>query len=229
MKNETRLNIRPSLNPAKCGVYKRYIKWPMDFILSLFAIIILSPIFLIVAVLVKVKIGSPVIFKQKRPGLNEKIFTLYKFKTMTDEKDENGELASDEIRLTQFGKFLRSTSLDELPQLWNIVRGDMAVVGPRPLLVQYLPYYTEIERCRYDTRPGLTGLAQVSGRNLLAWDDRLAKDVEYVHQISFVNDLCIIFKTVLKVLKKQDALTNTSQIEGNLAEIRQKENDLATK
>ena len=154
-------------------MYRRYIKRILDFVLSLLAIIVLSPILLIVALLVRIKLGSPVIFKQKRPGLNEKIFTLYKFRTMTDEKDEEGNFLPDDIRLTKFGKTLRSTSLDELLELFNILKGDMSIVGPRPLRVQYLPYYSSEEKHRHDVRPGLTGLAQVNGRNGLQWEERL--------------------------------------------------------
>ena len=155
--------------------------------------IVLSPVLLIVAILVRTKLGSPVIFHQKRPGKDEKIFTLCKFRTMTDEKDENGELLPDSVRLTKFGEFLRATSLDELPELWNIFKGDMSIIGPRPLLVSYLPYYTEEEQLRHTVRPGLTGLAQVSGRNFLDWDRRLQKDVEYVRKLSFLMDLKVIF------------------------------------
>jgi len=192
----------------------------MDFILSLCALIVLSPVLLITAILVRVKLGSPIIFTQKRPGKNEKIFTLCKFRTMTDARDENGELLSDEVRLTKFGRMLRSTSLDELPELFNILKSEMSLVGPRPLLVQYLLSYTEEEKQRHDVYPGLTGLAQVSGRNFLNWDDRLAKDVEYVNNITFLNDINIILKTVLKVIKRQDISANTGDVEGNLAEIR---------
>lgn len=186
------------------GIYRNYIKRPMDFILSLMAIIILLPILLIVALLVKVKLGSPVIFKQKRPGLNEKIFTLYKFRTMTDKRDKNGELLPDSLRLTNFGRFLRSTSLDELPELWNIICGDMSIVGPRPLLIRYLPYYYEEERLRHSVRPGLSGLAQISGRNNLDWSRRLAIDIDYVKSISFLLDIKIILNTIKKALKKED-------------------------
>lgn len=189
---------------SKGGIYRRFIKRPMDFLLALIAIIVLSPVLLIVAILVKTKLGSPVIFKQQRPGLNEKIFTMYKFRTMTDARDENGELLPDSVRLTKFGKFLRSTSLDELPELFNILKGDMSIIGPRPLLVKYLPYYKENERLRHSVRPGLSGLAQVSGRNNLDWDKRLALDVEYVENISLLLDLKIIIKTLIKVLKKED-------------------------
>jgi len=150
-------------------VYRKYFKRPLDFIMALVGLIVLSPVMLVVAILVRIKLGSPVIFKQPRPGLNEKVFALYKFRTMTDERDENGELLPDAQRLTPFGKWLRSTSLDELPELWNIIRGDMSLVGPRPLAVEYLPYYTETERIRHTVRPGLTGLAQVNGRNAVSW------------------------------------------------------------
>ena len=202
------------------GIYKRFIKRPMDIVLSLLAIIILSPVLLIVALLVRVKLGSPVIFKQNRPGLNEKIFTLYKFRTMTDEKDENGELLPDTVRLTKFGKSLRSTSLDELPELFNILKGDMSIVGPRPLLVEYLPCYTDVEKQRHIVRSGLTGLAQINGRNFLPWDERLKKDVEYVMDIRFLNDLKIMYKTAQKVLERKDISVDSNQEEGNLAEIR---------
>ena len=201
-------------------MYRYFFKRLFDFVLSLLAIIVLSPILLITAILVKTKLGSPVIFKQERPGKNEKIFTLYKFRTMTDEKDENGNLLSDEIRLTKFGKMLRSTSLDELPELFNILKGDMSIVGPRPLLVSYLPYYNETEKHRHDVRPGLTGLAQVSGRNYIAWDDRFRKDVEYVNNQSFLLDVKIIMDTVKLVLKKSNIATNTRTVESNFAEER---------
>ncbi len=159
-------------------MYRNCMKRCLDFLLSLCGLILLSPVLLILAVLVRVKLGSPVLFKQERPGRNEKIFTLCKFRTMTDEKDEKGNLLPDAVRLTKFGKFLRGTSLDELPELLNILEGDMSIVGPRPLLVSYLPYYSERERLRHSVRPGLTGLAQVSGRNYIDWDRRLEKDVE---------------------------------------------------
>lgn len=186
------------------GIYRRFLKRPMDFILSLMAIIVLSPVLIIVGALVRVKLGSPVLFKQKRPGLNEKIFTMYKFRTMTDEKDENGELLPDSVRLTKFGRMLRSTSLDELPELFNILKGDMSVVGPRPLLERYLPYYTDTEKLRHTVRPGLSGLAQINGRNNLDWDSRLGLDVEYVQNITFSLDLNIILKTFLKAIKRED-------------------------
>lgn len=181
-------------------MYQKYIKRGLDFILSLIASIILSPVMLIVAVLVRVKLGSPVLFKQQRPGKNEKIFNMYKFRTMTDERDENGELLPDEVRLTKFGKTLRSTSLDELPELFNIVKGDMSIVGPRPLLVRYLPLYNERQKHRHDVRPGFTGLAQVNGRNSISWEEKFEWDVKYVEHITFWGDVKIIFKTVKTVL-----------------------------
>ncbi len=184
-------------------MYKKYIKRILDFTLSLLALIVLSPILLIIAILVRIKLGKPVIFKQDRPGKNEKIFTLYKFRTMTDKKDENGKLLPDSERLTKFGKILRSTSLDELPELVNILKGEMAIVGPRPLLVEYLPYYTEEEKHRHDVRPGLTGLAQVNGRNATSWNERFKEDIEYIKNITFMNDAKIIIKTVGKVLKRE--------------------------
>lgn len=187
-------------------MYAKYIKRILDFVLSLVALIVLSPVLLIVAILVRVKLGSPVVFKQQRPGKNEKIFTLYKFRTMTDKKDENGNLLPDSERLTKFGKLLRSTSLDELPELINILKGDMAIVGPRPLLVEYLPYYTEEEKHRHDVRPGLTGLAQVNGRNSISWEEKFKYDVQYVKKITFLGDLKIILKTVKKTVKREDIL-----------------------
>lgn len=189
---------------SKGGIYRRFIKRPMDFVLSLVAIIVLSPVFLIVAILVKIKLGSPVIFKQKRPGLNEKIFVMYKYRTMTDERDKYGDLLPDSVRLTKFGRLLRSTSLDELPELFNILKGDMSIVGPRPLLIKYLDYYTEPEKLRHCVRPGLTGLAQINGRNNLDWSNRLAMDVEYVNKISFLLDQKIIIQTVVKVFRRED-------------------------
>ena len=191
-------------------MYSKYVKRILDFILSLLAIIILSPVLLIVAVLVRTKLGSPVIFKQKRPGLHEKIFTLYKFRTMTDEKDEDGNLLPDEIRLTKFGKLLRSTSLDELPELFNILKGDMAIVGPRPLLVKYLPLYNEHQKHRHDVRPGFTGYAQVNGRNSITWEEKFNLDIEYTHKISFLIDIEIILKTIKVVLFRQGISSETS-------------------
>ena len=185
-------------------MYRRYIKRLLDLILSGIAIIVLSLLMLLIAVLVKVKLGSPVIFKQERPGKNEKIFKLYKFRTMTDKRNRQGNLLPDEVRLTKFGRTLRTTSLDELPELINIFKGDMSIVGPRPLLVRYLPFYKRGERIRHSVRPGLTGLAQVSGRNNLDWDERLGLDVKYVKHISFIADCKIIFQTVAKVLRQSD-------------------------
>src|SRR5690554_809527 len=187
----------------KGGIYRKYFKRPMDIILSLIALIVLSPILLIVALLVRIKLGSPVIFKQERPGLNEKKFTLYKFRTMTDERDENGELLPNHIRLTKFGKFLRSTSLDELPELFNILKGDMSFIGPRPLLVEYLPLYNEHQKKRHNVRPGLSGLAQVNGRNELTWEEKFDYDVKYVENVSFLLDIKLIFKTIFKVFKRE--------------------------
>lgn len=202
------------------GFYKNYIKRLLDFFLSSVAILVLSPVLLAVAVLVRVKLGSPVLFHQERPGRGEKIFTLCKFRTMTDKKDAQGMLLPDAERLTGFGKLLRATSLDELPELFNIWKGDMSIVGPRPLLVSYLPYYTEEERLRHTVRPGLTGLAQVSGRNFLDWDRRLAKDVEYVKQLSFAMDVKVLWKTVTVVFARDEVAEDTSAAEGNLAQIR---------
>lgn len=185
-------------------MYSKYFKRAFDFTLSFLALIVLSPVLLIVALLVRLKLGSPVIFSQDRPGKDEKIFKLYKFRSMTDQCDENGQPLPDEVRLTRFGRRLRSTSMDELPELWNILKGDMAIVGPRPLLPEYLPYYTDEERHRHDVRPGLTGLAQVNGRNNISWDDKLGFDVKYVKHPSFVMDAKIILMTFVKVLKKSD-------------------------
>ncbi len=193
----------------KKGFYEQHIKRPMDFVLSLAALVVLAPVFLLVAILVRKKLGKPVIFTQERPGLNEKIFKLYKFRSMTDERDENGELLPDEIRLTKFGKFLRSTSLDELPELFNIIKGDMSIVGPRPLLVKYLPLYNDFQKHRHDVKPGLTGLAQVSGRNAISWEEKFQYDVAYTKNISFLEDWRIIFKTALKVLIREGINSST--------------------
>ena len=191
-------------------MYKHFFKRLIDFILSLLALIILSPILLILAILVRIKLGSPIIFKQKRPGLNEKIFTLYKFRTMTDAKDEHGNLLPDEIRLTKFGKLLRSTSLDELPELFNILKGDMAIVGPRPLLVRYLPLYSDHQKHRHDVRPGFTGWAQCNGRNAISWEEKFDLDVYYTKHISLFLDLKIILKTVKVVLFREGISSKTS-------------------
>lgn len=190
-------------------IYK-YIKRILDIISSLLAIIILSPLLAVTAVLVKTKLGSPVFFKQERPGKDEKIFTLIKFRTMTDERDENGELLPDEVRLTKFGKFLRSTSIDELPELFNIIKGDMSVIGPRPLLVEYIPRYNEHQHRRHEVRPGLSGWAQVNGRNTVSWEDKFDMDVHYVDNYSFAMDVKILFMTVLNVIKKEGISSETS-------------------
>lgn len=203
-------------------MYRKFVKRALDIIISGLALIILSPILLIVAILVRIKLGSPVLFTQERPGFNEQIFKLKKFRTMTDQCDENGKLLPDAERLVPFGKFLRKTSLDELPELWNIFVGDMSLVGPRPLLISYLPYYTEREKIRHTVRPGLTGLAQVSGRNFLEWDARLEKDAQYVEDICFWLDVKILWQTVLTVFKRENVAADTGQTEGNLAEIRSK-------
>lgn len=184
-------------------MYKKHFKRPLDFLMALIGLVVLSPLMLAIAIMVSVKLGRPVIFKQLRPGLNERIFTLYKFRTMTDECDENGELLPDEQRLTPFGTWLRSTSLDELPELWNILKGDMSFVGPRPLLVEYLPLYNEQQRRRHIVRPGLTGLAQVSGRNAVSWEEKFLLDIEYINNITFWGDLAILAKTVLAVLRRE--------------------------
>jgi undecaprenyl phosphate N,N'-diacetylbacillosamine 1-phosphate transferase len=207
---QTKIRPETIYPPSNQGIYQRYLKRPMDFILSLIALIILSPVFLVVALLVRINLGSPVIFKQQRPGLNEKIFTMYKFRTMTDERDENGELLPDAVRLTKFGKFLRSTSLDELPELFNILKGDMSIVGPRPLLVQYLPLYNEHQRRRHEVRPGLTGLAQVNGRNAISWEEKFDLDVEYVDNVTFINDWKIIFSTLKKVVLREGINSETA-------------------
>lgn len=198
------------MNGSKGGIYKRFLKRPMDFILSLIAIIALSPVFFIVAVLVRTKLGSPVLFKQERPGLNEKIFSMYKFRSMTDERDSSGNLLPDHVRLTKFGKFLRSTSLDELPGLLNILRGDMSIIGPRPLLVQYLPLYNEVQKRRHNVRPGLSGLAQVNGRNAISWEEKFKLDAEYVNQVSFIGDWKIILLTLKKVFVREGISSNTA-------------------
>lgn len=190
------------------GVYERIFKRPLDIICALLALIVFCWLYAIVAVLVKVKLGSPVIFKQARPGKNEKIFNLYKFRTMTDEKDENGNLLPDEVRLTKFGKFLRKTSLDELPEAINILKGDMSVVGPRPLLVEYLPRYNAKQKRRHEVRPGLSGLAQVNGRNACSWEEKFNYDIQYVDKITFIGDVKIVFKTVFKSFFKQEGISS---------------------
>ncbi len=193
------------------GFYEKFIKRPQDFICALLALIVLSPVFLVVAILVRIKLGSPVIFKQERPGLNGKIFRLYKFRSMTDQRDDQGRLLPDEVRLTHFGKVLRATSLDELPELINIIKGDMSVVGPRPLRVDYLPLYNEFQARRHEVRPGFTGYAQVHGRNSITWEDKFEKDVYYVDHVSFMLDWKIIFQTVGVVLK-HDGISSDSSV-----------------
>jgi lipopolysaccharide/colanic/teichoic acid biosynthesis glycosyltransferase len=196
----------------KKGIYERYIKRILDIVCALLAIIVFSWLYLIVAILVRIKLGSPVIFKQERPGKNEKIFKLYKFRTMTDKRDENGELLSDDLRLTKFGKILRSTSLDELPEAFNILKGDMSVVGPRPLLVKYLPLYNDEQRHRHDVRPGLSGWAQVNGRNNASWEEKFRLDVEYVQNINFFLDVKIIYITVIKAFFKRDGISSDTSV-----------------
>ncbi len=204
----------------KAGFYEKYIKRLLDIVLSGCALIVLSPLLLVTAILVRVKLGSPVIFCQERPGKDEKIFRLHKFRSMSDARDETGALLPDKERLTGFGKKLRALSIDELPELWDIFRGKMSIVGPRPLLVEYLPYYSEDERHRHDVRPGLTGLAQVNGRNTLTWEQKFAYDLEYVQHIGFCEDIKILFRTVGKVLNRSGVQVNTQSGEGNLAKIR---------
>ncbi len=201
-------------------MYKNHIKRILDILLSLCGILILSPVYLILWILVRSKLGRPALFTQERPGRKEKIFKLYKFRSMTDARDEKGQPLPDEVRLTRFGKILRSTSLDELPELFNILKGDMSLIGPRPLLVRYLPFYTKEERRRHDVRPGLTGLAQVNGRNALGWEDRFAFDLEYVDNCSFFMDLKVLGMTVGKVLKRSGTLSGADQTVADFDEYR---------
>lgn len=192
------------------GLYETYIKRPQDFLCALAATIVLSPVMLVTAILVRLKLGSPVLFKQERPGKDGKIFQLYKFRTMTDTRDENGNLLPDDKRLTKFGKTLRSTSLDELPELFNMLKGDMSVVGPRPLLVRYMERYNEQQARRHEVRPGFTGLAQVHGRNAISWEEKFDWDVKYVDHITFLGDWKIIFQTLITVLKREGISSETS-------------------
>ena len=192
------------------GLYEKYIKRPQDFLCALLATIVLSPVMLVTAILVAVKLGRPVLFKQERPGRNAKIFKIYKFRTMTDERDEEGNLLPDDVRLTSFGKKLRATSLDELPELFNMLKGDMSVVGPRPLMPKYLPRYNERQARRHEVRPGITGLAQVHGRNSISWEEKFDWDVKYVDHITFLGDWKIIFETVKTVLKREGITSDTS-------------------
>lgn len=195
----------------KKGFYEKYIKRSQDFLLALLALILFSPVLAVTALLVRTKLGTPVIFTQERPGLDGKVFKLYKFRSMTDERDADGKLLPDEVRLTNFGKKLRSTSLDELPELINILKGDMSVVGPRPLLVQYLSRYNEHQARRHEVRPGFTGLAQVNGRNTISWEEKFDWDVKYVDHVTFLGDWKIIFKTVKTVLKR-DGISSESSV-----------------
>lgn len=194
----------------KAGIYEKYIKRALDILCSGAALIVLSPVLLITAILVRIKLGSPVLFSQGRPGKDEKIFKLYKFRTMTDERDAEGNLLPDDVRLTKFGQMLRATSLDELPELFNILKGDMSIIGPRPLLVKYLPLYNDAQRHRHDVRPGLSGWAQVNGRNTVSWEDKFLLDVEYVEKISFAMDMKILFMTVRSVIKRDGISSETS-------------------
>lgn len=194
----------------KKSFYTVFCKRFLDIVIALCVLILLSPLYVVLAVAVRVKLGSPVLFCQERPGKDGKIFRLYKFRTMTDERDEDGNLLPDAIRLTKFGQFLRAASLDELPEFFNVLRGDMSLIGPRPLLVQYLPLYSETQRHRHDVRPGLTGLAQCSGRNLLSWEERFSLDVEYVHRVSFALDVSIVFRTIFGVLRHEGISSETS-------------------
>jgi len=209
----------------KAGIYGRFFKRPMDFMLSLLAIILLSPLLIVTAFLVRIKLGSPVIFKQKRPGMNEKIFTIYKFRTMTDKKDSGGNLLADGERLTDFGRFLRSTSIDELPELFNVLKGDMSIVGPRPLLVQYLSLYNDDQKHRHDIRPGITGWAQIKGRNKLDWEQRFALDVWYVNNLSFILDYKIILLTVVAVFYREGISANGHETMPDFLGTEDKSND----
>lgn len=192
------------------GPYEKYFKRPIDILCSLAAIIVFSWLYIIVAILVRIKLGSPILFSQDRPGKDEKIFKLYKFRTMTDQKDENGNLLPDDIRLTKFGKLLRSTSLDELPEAFNILKGDMSVIGPRPLLTQYLERYNQEQRQRHQVRPGLSGYAQVNGRNAITWEQKFKYDVDYVKHITFLGDVKIVLQTIGKVFIKQEGISSST-------------------
>ena len=194
------------------GVYERFIKRPLDMICALLTLIIFCWLYALTAILVRIKLGSPVLFKQDRPGKNEKIFRLYKFRTMTEERDANNCLLPDDVRLTKFGRFLRKTSLDELPEAFNILKGDMSVVGPRPLLVKYLPRYNDSQRRRHEVRPGLTGLAQVNGRNTCRWEERFDYDIRYVDKITFIGDIKIVYKTVIKAFIKHEGISSGTSV-----------------
>ena len=199
-----------------CGPYERFFKRPIDILCALAALLVFGWLYILIAVLVRIKLGKPVLFTQDRPGKNERIFKLYKFRTMTDQRDRNGNLLPDDVRLTKFGRLLRSTSLDELPEAFNILKGDMSVVGPRPLLVEYLPYYTEEEHHRHDVRPGLTGLAQINGRNAGTWEQKFSYDLKYLDKCTLVGDVLIILKTVLKTVKRSDILVGSEIPAGRL-------------
>lgn len=207
-------------NHKPYGPYERFFKRPLDFLCGLLPIVLLCWLYAIVAILVRVKLGSPVIFKQERPGKNEKLFNIYKFRTMTDARDKDGNLLSDDERITKFGKILRSTSLDEIPAACNLLNGTMSVVGPRPLLISYLPYYTDTEKYRHDVTPGITGLAQINGRNSISWDDKLKYDVAYVNKITFLGDVKIVFKTIAKVLTRADIKVGSEFKAGNFIQQR---------
>lgn len=206
------------------GPYEKYFKRPLDIVCVVGVLVCFWWLFFVIAILVRIKLGSPVLFTQQRPGKDEKIFKLYKFRTMTDAKDKDGNLLPDGQRLTKFGRFLRSTSLDELPEVFNILKGEMSVVGPRPLLIEYLPYYTKEEHHRHDVRPGLTGYAQVHGRNAISWENKLQKDVEYIAQITLLRDIFILIKTITQVIKRSDVSVDTTIQEGNLARLRSQSN-----
>ena len=200
------------MNHKPYGLYEKYFKRPLDLCCVIAAVIVFSWLYIIVAVLVRVKLGSPVMFSQERPGKDEKIFKLYKFRTMTDERDENGELLPDDVRLTKFGKLLRATSLDELPEAFNIIKGDMSVIGPRPLLVRYLDRYNAEQRRRHEVRPGLSGYSQVHGRNAVSWQDKFKMDVEYVDHITFLGDLKIVWKSVMVAFVKRDGISSDTSV-----------------
>ena len=199
-------------NHTPYGPYEKYFKRPLDFLCGLAAVIVFSWLYIILAILVRIKLGSPVLFTQERPGKDEKIFKLYKFRSMTDARDENGELLPDDVRLTKFGKMLRSTSLDELPEAFNIIKGDMSVIGPRPLLIQYLPRYNEQQHRRHEVRPGLSGYAQVHGRNTVSWQDKFRMDVEYVDHITFLWDVKIIWDSVMVAFIKRDGISSETSV-----------------
>lgn len=204
MQTQIKSNFQfPVQDNTNVGIYRKYVKRLLDILISLLAIIILLPVLFIITVVVRVKLGSPVLFMQERPGLNEKIFTLYKFRTMTNERDDSGELLPNHIRLTKFGRLLRLTSCDELPELFNILKGDMSLIGPRPLLIEYLPLYNKEQKRRHCVRPGLSGLAQVNGRNAITWEEKFNYDIEYVENLSFLLDLKIMAKTIFKVFTRE--------------------------